>query len=166
MRSLRAAALPAVFLVLSSPLPAADPDFNAIVEGIESHYGVKRLHIPLLGVVNFFVKVTRPQGVKQLNLAVFEDLNYPPADGSQFDALVRNAVGGRWEPLVVARSRRDNEWTYIYSSATKHDWKLLVATFEPSEATVVQLKVNPAKLARMLAEPEHMGRSLGTKDSR
>lgn len=151
-------ALVAVCLGLAPAAPAADADFDALVRGIESHYGTKRLHIPLFGVAKFFVRVARPEGVKQLDLAIFEEIHYTQPDEREFDELVRNAVGGRWRPMVRVRSRADNERTYIYAREEGGDVRMMIANFEPSEAVVIQYRVSTRTLLAMLDHPDRIGK--------
>lgn len=151
-------ALMALCLGLAPAAPGADADFNALVRGIESHYGTKRLHIPLFGVAKLFVRVARPEGVKQLDLAIFEEIHYARPDEQEFDELVRKAVGERWRPMVRVRSRADNEWTYIYAQEAGGDVRMLIATFEPSEAVVIQYRVSTRTLLAMLDHPDRIGK--------
>lgn len=150
-------ALPALLLALPAAA-AGDADFKALVRGIETRYQVTRTRIPLFGVVKFFVNVSRPHGVKQFDLAVFEDVNFGEPDEREFDTLVREAVGGNWRPMVRVRSRAPNEWTYVYVKEAGRDTRMMIATFEPGEAVVMQYKVNTRKLMEMLVRPERIGR--------
>ncbi|MBI3667904.1 MAG: hypothetical protein HY236_17015 [Acidobacteria bacterium] len=155
MRPPRSAAL--FFLFLSVAAFAADRDFNALVKSIESHYGTNRVRIPLLGLTKAFVKVARPYGARQLNLAVFENLPAPgDADLADFQALLRE-VGPGWQPLVRVHSRRDSETTSIFARPAGRDIHLLVATREREEATLVEIQVTEQLLARWLVDPKRMG---------
>ena len=51
---------------------AGEPEFRAVVNAIETQYGVRRTHIPMLGFALFFV---RPEGVSDMKLAVFENFH-------------------------------------------------------------------------------------------
>jgi hypothetical protein len=162
MSRLQSVMLPVLLLVLTNVSPAGDRDFDAVVRAIESHFQTQRTHIPMMGLVKFVVRVGRPSGVKQLDLAIFEDLHSADTDG--LDELVRRAAGGRWRPMVSARSSRDNDATFVYWQDDSKDWTLLVATFEPDEATLVKLKVDAKTLAHMLAEPTEIHRTLQTRE--
>ena len=151
-------ALPALLLALPAVAAAGDADFKALVKGIETRYQVARTRIPLFGVVKFFVNVSRPHGVKQFDLAVFEDVNFGEPDEREFDALVRDAVSGGWRPMVRVRSRAPNEWTYVYVKEAGRDTRMMIATFEPDEVVVMQYKVNTRRLMEMLERPERIGR--------
>jgi hypothetical protein len=73
---------------------------------------------------------------------------------------VRNAVSQAWRPLVKVHSRRHGEWTHIYARDLAPRIKLLVATFERPEATVIEVKLHPEDMLRYLDQPERMGRRL------
>lgn len=158
-----AAAVLVVLLFAANLCPAGDRDFDAVVREFETQFQTRRTHIPMLGLAKFVVRVARPEGVKQLDLAIFEDFHAP--DGSDFDAIVRHAAGSRWQRIVAVRSRADRERTYVYARTAGKDWNLLVATLEENDATLVRVKVNPDQLARMLCEPEHMASSIGSRES-
>lgn len=147
-----------VLLMLPMAAAAGDADFKALVQGIEARYGVSKTRIPLFGLAKFFVKVSRPHGVKQFDLAVFEDAHFGNPDENEFDAVVRKAVAGKWRQMVRVRSRAPAEWTYVYVKEEGRDIRMMVATFEPHEAVVVQYKVNARRLMEMVARPGRIGR--------
>ena len=70
------------------------------------------------------------------------------------------------------RSRRGGEFTYIYTgdfAKNKNNNKLLVATFERDEATIVEVKLDMEALARSLQDPGsagHWGRGSRSHDER
>lgn len=146
-------------LLFSASAPAADRDFKAVVSGIESQLGIRRTHIPLFGVAMFVARVAaRGEGVMQLDVAVFDEIEYTRPDAARFDAIVRSAVSDRWLPFVRVRSNRESESTYIYLRPDGSDWRMLVATFERHEAVVVHLKLKPEALMRDFDDPAHAGR--------
>ncbi len=143
-----------LLLVAALLAPAAwagDRDFDALVRGVESSFGIRRTHIPMLGAMTF---------AKQLDLAVFEEAKCVPPDAERFDQIMRTATGGRWTPLIRTRSR-GKESIYIYVRPEGDDVKMIVATFEPDEVVIVHLKVSPEELLASLNDPEHAGERLG-----
>jgi hypothetical protein len=118
-------ALGFVALALAAAAPVGDRDFDAVVKGIESQYGIKRTGIPMFGLVKLIVKVARPQGVKQLDMALFEDVRMDAPDADAIDALIEHAVSNRWRPMVRVRSR-DGESSYIYFREDGKNVRLLV----------------------------------------
>ena len=142
----------------ATPIAAGDSDFHAIVRGVESGYGVHRVHIPLLGLARFALKIAQPEGVKDFDMAIFETPDGAPRDLGQFDGIMRRVGGGHWSPLIHVRSRRDGEWVYIYARPEGgNDWRMLVATFGRGEAVLLEAQVNPEFLANALEDPEHAG---------
>jgi hypothetical protein len=136
---------------------AADRDFDAIVHRLEAHYGKKRTHIPLLGMANLFVKVSQPEGVKSLELAVFEDLAPDLQPSPQaLDTIFESLPDKGWKPFVRVRSNRDGEHVQVYSRLDGKTWQLLVATVERTEATVMKLRLSPEALAQWIDDPESM----------
>ncbi len=159
MRTLLAAVL---LIVVAGPAPASgDRDFDAVVRSVESNFQTRRMRIPLFGVAKFFVKIARPSGVRQLDMAIFEDLQISPSRLQDFDDTVRAAAGERWTPMIRIRER--HEWVCIYARPEgKKDMRLLIATIEPDETVLVQVKVRPDVLAQMLDEDPKGTKCLGS----
>jgi VWFA-related protein len=149
------------------PAPASDAlakgkGFKDVVKHIEKQYGAKKTRIPMLGLANFVVKVIRPAGVKGFKLAVFEDQNFlSQMNGAPFDAVMRQAYGKDWAPLVQINSKRDGARTFIYAKSSRKDVHFALATIEEREAVVLEVKFNPDAAAKFLENPKIMGISLG-----
>lgn len=141
-----------VLLGLNSDLVYAD-DFGRIVHHIEASYHVHRNHRFLMGCAGMVVKFWHLGGVKNLKIAIFEDqhLDGTAAD-SQLDAIVQRASQSGWHPMVRSYSRRTGEHSFVYAQDAGKDMKLLVVSVEPNEAVVVQVKLDPDKLAQFLDE--------------
>jgi hypothetical protein len=147
--------------MLAAPAAAGDGDFRAIVRGVESGYGVHRVHIPLFGLARFAVKVAQPEGVKDFDMAIFETPDGPPSDLGRFDGIMKSAGGGRWSSVIHVRSRRNGQWVYIYARPEgRDDWRMLIATFGPNQTVVLEAQVDAAFLTNALDDPEHAGQSL------
>ena len=123
---------------------------------MESNYATKRLHIPFMGVANFFVKVARPAGTKDFKLAVFEhvdDRRHPSAD-----QLETTFQPQGWKPFVDVVSRKSGERVHIYARESHRDHELLITTLERNEATMVQVRVDAERLAKWVNDPVRMCR--------
>lgn len=159
----------AALMAFPATLPAADREFNDVVRVISDQFHTRPLHIPLFGLVNTVAFIARPAGAKHIDLAIFEDLESRDRDGQPIAETIRHAVGDSWKPFVRVQTSRDgrNETVLVYMRAAGQDWKLLIASVEPREATVVQVKLNPEGLQRWLAAPEfcarHWNRDSGAK---
>jgi hypothetical protein len=149
----------AAILIVCGVVFAGDWEFDRIVNAIETHYGTKRTHIPFMGLANFAVMVAHPAGTSGFKLAVFEDLKSSREDQMELDRFMNGISGGGLQPLIRVHSRRERESTYIFMGEAGKSTKVLIATFERNEATVVEVKVNMDTLLRMINQPEHAGKS-------
>jgi hypothetical protein len=149
----------ALLVTLAAPAFAGDPAFHAVVRDMETHFQRERTHIPLFGAVSFFFKVARPGGVKNLDLAVFEDLHYSPQRADELAGVLDRSVGTAWTPIVRVRS--GGEWSSIYARGFGRNVKMIVVSVEPDEAAVVEVKLSADALFRSLGHPANMGKCLG-----
>jgi len=155
----------ALFLAGYSIALGGDSEFDHVVKAIENHYGTKRTHIPFMGLANFAVKVAHPAGTSELKLAVFEDLKtLGDNDQRELDRFMDSLSSRDLRPLVRVRSHRNDEATYVFAGDFGKSAKLLIATFEPSEATVVEVKVDLNTLMRWINHPEDAGHSTHASD--
>ncbi len=139
---------------------AGDEEFDRLIRGIESRYGVKKTSIPLFGVANLFVKVARPAGASDMKLAIFEDLDAEKLMSDRsFDSLLADLPEQGWRPFVRVESPRDRERVRIYSRMAGKKWELLISTFEPGEAVVMKVRLSPDALAEWIADPEGHAKS-------
>jgi hypothetical protein len=149
-----------VFSTASQTVRADDPEFDAITKHLKLHYNAKRIHIPFLGLANFFVKIIKPAGVKSFKVAIFEDLDFTSGStDSELGQVMRNALSADWQPVVRARER-DGEQVYIYAKADGDNIKLMVVTLDHSDAVVARVKVSPQKLSEFMNNPKILGISV------
>jgi hypothetical protein len=150
-------------LLTSCTLFGADRDFDRIVTAVESHYGVKRTHIPLMGVANLFVKVAHPAGARSIKLALFENLNSAQAygDTADLDRLFDELSAGGLRPVVRTHSRHNGESTYICTGEVGKSTKLLIATFQRNQATVIECQVDIETLLKTIGSPDLAGKAFG-----
>jgi hypothetical protein len=145
----------ALLLAAAGAAYGADLEFDHVVKAIENHYGVKRTHVPLMGIANLFVKVARPAGAKGFKLAIFQDLRSfsDSSDTVELDRFMDEICRGGMHALVVTHSRRDGESSYILAGEVGKSTKMLIATFERNEATVVQVEVDFTTLLKAIGSP-------------
>jgi len=155
-------------LIAASAAFGGDAEFDRVVKAIESHYGTQPLHIPFMGIANFFVKVKRPEGVHSVRLAIFEDLKAPSDARARqdLDAFMDKLSGPNLHPMVRVHSRRDGESTYIFMGEPAKSTRMLIATFDQSDATVIEVKADAKALLRSMEDPEHAGDDLGATHRR
>jgi hypothetical protein len=142
------------FLILT-PLAgaAAERGFEGLVRAVESEFGVQRTHIPMLGFARFLVNTTGGGGGHALNLATFEDARWPEDSPERFREVVRRSLGEAWAPMIQVRARGRAEYTGIYCGRSGGVWRMIVATIEAREATVIELALDRRELAGWLREP-------------
>ena len=157
----------AVFLIGYASALGGDGEFDHVVKAIESHYGAKQTHIPFMGLASFVVKVAHPAGTSGFRLAVFEDLRiHSERDEAELDQFMRGLYSSSLHPLVRAHSRRDGSSTYIYAGDAGRSTRMLIAAFDRSEATVIEVKVNVETLMKWINDPDETHGLTGERDER
>lgn len=152
--------------VLPSGLTARDRGFDAVVQAVSTTYHARQSLKFVSWFAGMATKFARPEGVKSLRMAIFEDQDFTPHDGeAQFEQAVENALQEDWRPLVRVRSNRNHERTFIYARDGGKDVKLFIVTLESSEAVVMEVKISARRFSRMMDEPENMSASLRDRNS-
>ncbi len=144
--------LMAVASVAPATAVAKDRQFDAIVREIEARYHRKPMR--LMGLVSFVANRARPEGVKNLRFAVFEDLDTSAAPPDRdFAEMVARAAGPEFRPFVRVESRRNGEQTQVFARPMNHDFELLIVCVERNEATVMRMRLNPEKMSEWEDDP-------------
>jgi len=138
------------------PNRAYADEFGKIVHQIETTYHVHHNYSFLMGFARVVVKCTGGfAGVKGFKIALFDDQHlFSSSPDSDLDDVIQSGGEQGWQPLVKSYSRRGHEHSYIYARQEGKDLKLLIVSVEPSEAVVIQVKVNPDKLAKFIEQNE------------
>jgi hypothetical protein len=137
----------AVLFALAIPAAfARESEFHGVVGAIETHYGTRHTHIPLLGFATFFVRYGGVSGVK---VAVFEDFHASTVDDMR--DVLKHTLGPDWQPFVRVHSATEN--TLIYVNPAKGKMRLMIVSIETTEATVVEVKLSDNAIERWLKEP-------------
>lgn len=155
---------PAIILLLGAscwPATGAERDFQAVVGAIEGHLGVHHTHIPMMGLAKLFVKASAPSGVHGFELATFEDLRYSPDKMRDFRNIVGDALGESWHPMVQVQAPWRREYTGIFIKGQGGQFRMMIATIEAQEATVVEVKLSPSQWFNWLRSPGKMGHRAG-----
>jgi hypothetical protein len=138
-------ALLLMFLV-QGILPASE--FDWLVREFSRESGINATRIPLFGFVRAAVAITHPAGASQLNLAIFEHATMEP---QRFRILADSVVGSSWKPMIRVTSRK-GESTNIYSRPDQNEMRLLILSLDHSDATFVQVRVEPQRLMSFIDE--------------
>jgi hypothetical protein len=159
--------IPALVLLscaLCWPALGAERDFQALVGAIEQHLGVRHTRIPMLGFAKLFVRASTPSGVHGFELATFEDLRYSPEAMRDFRNAVSNALGESWHPMVQVQAPWRKEYTGIFIKGQGGQFRMMVATIEAREATVIEVRLSPSQWFEWLRSPAKIGQRAGGRD--
>jgi hypothetical protein len=140
----------ALFLVAVHPLYAG---FNEVVRAVEVRTGLHRKFMPGLGLLRFAVWCVHPEGVRDFQMAMFEERagSFDPRD---LGAVLASAAGEGYRPLVQAHSRREGEWTFIYAKPVDDEHiDLLIATRDNSDTVVLRAVIDPDRMLAHIGEP-------------
>jgi hypothetical protein len=144
----------AVALCLGGVGPAmAESSFERLARILERDLDLEREHIPGKWLVNSALFLSH-SGVKNLDLAIFQNLHGSDGRASiAFISTVRKNVGREWTPWMSTFSRITGERTAIFARPAGRHWELLIATMEPSEATLLRIKINRARMIEYIQDP-------------
>jgi hypothetical protein len=157
---------------------AKGDDFGAVVKLIEQFYHVKHQGIPFLARagVKTATTVARVAGgpkrqlaeAGSVKVAYFEDQEFRAPSKSNasfagFRASIAAALADGWTPFIQVASAKDDEQTYIYLRDAGEKFNVMVVTIEPREACVVQVNVSPQALAKLMQNPDEMGKTITTE---
>jgi len=134
-------------------------DFGKIVHQIETNYHVHRNYRFVMGFAGVLVKCTGGfAGVKGFKAAMFDNQRlFTSNPDSNLDEVIQSVGDHGWQAIVKSYSRRSDEHSYIYARPDGKDLKLLIVSVEPTEAMVIQVKINPDKLGRFIDKHEMGG---------
>jgi len=167
-------AISLMFIALAGLVPTAHAkgdDFNDVVRLIEQFYQVKHEGIPFLARAGIKATTTVARiagGSKRqlaeagsVRVAFFEDQDFKASSGFLgFKASMSSLLAQSWSPLIQVASPKDQEQTYIYLREAGEKYKVLVVTIEPREGCVVQVTLSPQALAKLMHNPDEMGKTI------
>jgi hypothetical protein len=149
---------------LSRPALADDHSYSTVISHIKSNYNAKgQSFFGMMNFARFLVKIIKPAGVKNFKVTMLRDVDYsrgPRPETPSFHEFVRGTIHPSWQPLIQYSSRKEKQWTYVYSQPERDDIKVLVVTMQEHDAFVLQFKFSPEKLSAFVNDPKIMGISL------
>jgi hypothetical protein len=150
--------------LVPAPVVAGDNGFGRAVKQVESTYHVRRSYRFILGVgVKIANVAARPEGVSHLKLALFQNEHFrdhqSPADLLD---VVRGTLGPEWRPFVEVKER-DGERTLVYARDAGKNAQLLVVTTDQEDTVLVQVEINPERMAKLMDHPHCVRRSKGER---
>jgi hypothetical protein len=132
---------------------AADREFKDVVAAISEEFQTKPMHIPMMGLVSGIVKVVHPAGTKQLDVAIFQDLDASRGSGRNLAESVRSAVGRWMQPVVQdhAMNNGQDQTVLVYMFEKGKDVNVLTVIVERDEAIVTEVRLNPETMSKWLS---------------
>ena len=147
-------------LLAASSAHGAGHEFDQVVKAVESHFGVTRTHIPLMGLANLVLAVAHPAGATAVHIALFPDLHSDLDEDSQLelDRFMSTLSSDSLHPVIRTRSAYNEEATYVFCGDTGKTTQVLIATFHRNEATVVEAKIQFETLMHWIQSPQDAGK--------
>jgi len=142
-------------LLLTLVAPQAFADFSHVARALERRLGTNRTWIPFLGVARALVRTVHPNGVHDVQLAVFEG-HQKSLSGRDVEQMLQGTVDKAYAPIVRVYSAKKGEWTFIYANSKPRREgviDLLIVAHEDNETVVVRVLADAAMVARGLGEP-------------
>jgi hypothetical protein len=121
-------------------------DFDAVVKGIESHYGVHQVSPRLIGFASFFAKPAMwGSGTGGLRIAAFEgNAGAIKPSMQELDQVMVSFLNSTWQPFVHVNSQKEAEAVVIYTTVEGKNMTMLIGSLERSGISLVQIRLNPA----------------------
>ncbi len=166
-----------ILLALAGVVPVAQAtgdDFGAVVKVIEQFYHVKHQGIPFIAraAIRTGTTVARLSGGQRRQLAeagsvkvaYFEDQDFKGnGNFAAFKTAIGATLAASWSPVIQAASPKNEEQTYIFLRDAGEKYNVLVVTIEAREACVVQVTLSPENLAKLMRDPDEMGKTITTE---
>ena len=95
----------------------------------------------------------------RIKLAVFENQEFD-CDFTKFRTSLNEALNTTWMPLLQTLSATNGEQNYIFLNDDGKKFNVLVITIAQRDATVVQVTLSPANLAKLMKDPEGTGKEI------
>jgi hypothetical protein len=139
------------WMLSGAVLQGAEGEFNDIVRAISDELHARPLHIPFFGLLSLATFAAHPAGVKHIDLAVFENPDVADSTAGDVGEAIRRSARRSWRPFLRVRSwnHEHQETVLVYIADDGLNYRLLVTTLEPGEATVVEVKLDPERLSEL-----------------
>jgi hypothetical protein len=162
-------------LALTQATTAAADGFGAVVKLVEQFYRVKHQGIPLLARAGMKAATTaarikggearRIAEAGSVKVAIFEDQSFDSHGAiADFKRSITSTLGTEWMPLVQTLSPKEEQQTHVFLREAGDKFQVLVVSIDKRDAAVVQMTIRPDVLAKLLENPDDMGRAI-TEDA-
>jgi hypothetical protein len=149
--------IPVCFVALLVPvalLAGGGDGFDGVVRTIESRYHVRATRIPFLGLASIVSHKATHDGVSNMHVAEFDDLD-GAIDGQELNDLCQSKLGPGWERVIRETTRKAESQTLIFMRPEGSRMGVFVLDADGHELNVVQVSVNPDHLIETVQRYEH-----------
>ena len=146
-------------LLAAAPVQAGSKEFDRLVRHVEQQLGTAKTDIPCGWLVGLALRFTKPEGVRGLQFAVFEDVPGEAAAGfGELETGARACLGPGWARMVCQRCPARNEAQLIWVQPAKKEVRLMIVSVGDGEAAVLHVRLDPDKFSEWMDEPTVIAR--------
>ena len=146
-------------LLAAAPVQAGSKEFDRLVCHVEQQLGTAKTDIPCGWLVGLAVRFAKPEGVKGLQFAVFEDVPGDAAAGfGELEAGARACLGPGWARMVCQRCPARNEAQLIWVQPAKNEVRLMIVSVDDGDAAVLHVRLDPDVFYEWMDEPAAIAR--------
>ncbi len=128
--------------LLLLPTHAVANEFDAAVADLENAAHVRHTHIPLMGLVSFGARIYTHGSVHGLHVADLENVG-DNLSQERFRLLMEARFSDGWSRMIQEQDFESHELTLIYTRPAGKQMEMMIASLEPNEISLVNLKVDP-----------------------
>jgi hypothetical protein len=131
-----------VLVILAAATQAHAGEFDRVARALERDASLDREWIPFLGMARTLIRVVEPQGVHDLQLAV-----YSTPGRSDWNHLVRTMTanaGPQFRPMISAKER-SGESVLVLARPQGKLLEMLILTRDGEETVLVRVLADPAE---------------------
>lgn len=148
-RSLKIAA---ILFALVAAFPAA-AQFNDVRRAVDREIGGNRIWIPFKGLARIFVKATHPEGVHDVQFAVYEGAR--KADRGRIEEIFRRELGPEWSPFVRVQSHREGDSAVMFArDGGSGTIDLMIFAGDAEETVLMYTTIDVERFVAGMSEPE------------
>jgi hypothetical protein len=144
-----------VLSIAWAPVPAfaAGRQFEGVVSGLESRFGLRATHIPMMGFASFCANIFTAGGVGNMRIAQFDHVG-PAVTPEALTATLRGRLNSSWHLFVTDHQRDTGEYTIVYQRVAHRVLFLMIADLENGELSLVQLRLNEKRMVAWVENPQ------------
>jgi hypothetical protein len=144
----------AILLVITAATASQASDLKKVVRAFEKDFGVHQQHIPMMGFAMFAARVASGFQMPGVKVAMFDNGALSQVPSLELERSLRRALGPAWQMFVKTTSRHGEEQSWILVRPEGKQFRMFVATVEPSEVSLVEMKVSERKMRKWLQDKD------------